>query len=227
MRILLVEDDTDIADEVREGLSDARYQVDWACDGARALEMTLEQDYTLIVLDLMLPRVDGWEVCRRLRSRRSLTPILMLTARDAPPDRVKGLDLGADDYLPKPFDFPELLARVRALLRRDKQHRSRVIQIADLEIDTAERRVLRAGSEVPLTEREYTLLEALVLREGRPLTREFIQAHVWDSDTALESTVDTWIYLLRKKIDGGRETKLIQTVHGVGYVFRSGDKHEE
>lgn len=226
MRLLLVEDDGATAEEVREGLLEAHYEVDVAADGLEGLERARETPYDLILLDVMLPGADGWEVCRRLRSRKDLTPILMLTARDTPPDRVRGLDLGADDYLAKPFDFPEMLARVRALVRRDKKYRARVIQAADLEIDTAERRVRRSGRDVPLTEREYTLLEALVTREGRPLTREFVQERVWDGGDALETTVDACVYRLRKKIDEGRDVRLIQTVHGLGYVFRSGDTHE-
>ena len=157
MRVLLIEDDRDIAEEVQEGLQEARYVVDTAADGLLGLAMAEENTYALILLDVMLPGIDGLEVCRRLRSRKNTTPILMLTARDTPPDRVRGLDLGADDYLPKPFDFPELLARIRALLRRDKIHRTRIIRVADLEIDTGTQRVFRGKREVYLTEREYTL----------------------------------------------------------------------
>ncbi|MGC4043194.1 MAG: response regulator transcription factor [Armatimonas sp.] len=226
MRLLIIEDDEAIADELREGLLDARYEVDVASTGTEGLEKACEIGYDLILLDIMLPGIDGWEICRRLRARKDTTPILMLTARDAPPDRVRGLDTGADDYLPKPFDFPELLARVRALLRRNSRYKARVIHTADLEIDTAARRVSREGNEIVLTDREYTLLEALVTREGRPLTREFIQEQIWRDDSALGTTVDTWVYLLRKKIDGDRPTRLIQTVHGVGYVFRSGDDRD-
>jgi len=221
MRILLIEDELGIAEEVREGLEDERFRVDVAPDGLTGLEMANANDYAVILLDVMLPGISGWEVCQRLRDGQDLTPILMLTARDAPADRVRGLDTGADDYLPKPFNFPELVARVRALVRRDRIHRSRVIRVADLTIDTGAHRVFRGGEELNLTEREFTLLEALASREGRALTREFIQHRVWGDAEALSSTVDAWVHLLRKKVDAGRSLRLIRTVHGVGYMLRA------
>lgn len=221
MRVLLIEDEEAIAEVVRQGLEEAHYRVDIAGDGLAGLEMAEAQNYAVILLDIMLPGISGWEVCQRLRDRRNPTPILMLTARDALDDRVRGLDLGADDYLPKPFEFPELLARIRALVRRDKVNRARVIRVADLEIDTGARRVSRGGEEIYLTEREYTLLEALASQEGRTLTREFIQERVWHDDESYSNTVDAYIRLLRKKIDANRDPKLIQTVHGVGYVLRA------
>jgi len=220
MRVLLIEDEEAIAEEIKEGLEEERIRVDVAADGLTGLDMAEEGSYAVILLDIMLPGIGGWEVCQRLRARRDVTPILMLTARDAPPDRVRGLEMGADDYLPKPFHFPELVARIHALQRRDKIHRTRVIQVADLEIDTGAHRVFRSGEELNLTEREYTLLEALASQEGRALSREFIQERVWGDDAALSSTVDAWVHLLRKKIDAGRSVKLIQTVHGVGYALR-------
>ncbi|HLK61711.1 MAG TPA: response regulator transcription factor [Chthonomonadaceae bacterium] len=221
MRVLLLEDDEAIAEVVRQGLEEARYSVEVAENGEKGLEMAAQQEYELIILDIMLPEMSGWEVCQQLRARRDLTPILMLTARDATQDRVRGLDLGADDYLTKPFDFAELLARLRALQRRDKMHRTRLIQIADLEMDTGSRRVFRAGREVNLTEREYSLLEALAAYEGRTLTREFIQERVWHDDASYSNTVDAYIRLLRKKIDANHDLKLIQTIHGVGYALRT------
>lgn len=227
VRILLIEDEEDIADVVRLGLEEAHYFVDVASDGLMGLQMASEQEYALLLLDVMLPGISGWEVCRRLRARRDLTPILMLTARDASQDRVRGLDIGADDYLPKPFDFPELLARIRALLRRDKMHRTRVIRIADLEIDTGMRRVFRSRREISLTEREYTLLEALAIHEGRALSREFIQERVWSDDASYSNTVDAYIRLLRKKINIHYAQKLIQTVHGVGYALQVAPSEEE
>ena len=227
MQILVIEDQEAIADVIRLGLEEAHYGVDVAGDGLSGLRMALEQEYAVILLDVMLPGINGWEICRRLRARRNLTPILMLTARDSPEDKVQGLDLGADDYLPKPFDFPELLARIRALRRRDKIHRTRIIQIGDLEIDTGSRRVFREGNEVHLTEREYTLLEALASQEGRALTRDFIQERVWNDETSFSNTVDAYISLLRKKIDTGRGQKLIQTVHGVGYALRTTPEGDE
>lgn len=223
MRILIVEDDTIIANLIQKGLERARYEVEVAADGATGLRKALEGGHDLIILDLMLPGRDGWSVCTTLRERRNTTPILMLTARDAVDDRVRGLESGADDYLPKPFDFKELLARVRALLRRDKLHKTRVVRIADLEIDTAANRVSRAGQEIQLTPREYTLLEALVLNEGRVLTREMIQDRVWRDDESFPNTVNVHVANLRKKIDADYEVKLIHTVHGLGYTLRRPD----
>ena len=225
MRLLLIEDEEPIAEVVRLGLEEAHYRVDVAGDGVTGLEMA-QDGYDALLLDVMLPGMSGWDVCERLRACRDKTPILMLTARDALQDRVRGLDAGADDYLPKPFEFPELLARVRALLRRDKIHRSRIIRTADLEIDAGTRRVLRGGEEIALTEREYTLLEALVSQEGRTLSREYIQERVWNDDSSYSNTVDAYIRLLRKKIDAGRKVKLIHTVHGIGYAVRT-DTGEE
>lgn len=226
MRILLIEDDETIASLIREGLQESRFDVDWAPEGAGGLDMALAASYDLIVLDLMLPGRDGWSICRELRARRMTTPILMLTARDAVEDRVRGLESGADDYLPKPFDFSELVARVRALLRRDKVHKARVIQIADLEIDTAAATVRRAGQEIHLTPREYQLLEALAVNEGRVLTREMVQERVWRDDESYSNTVDVHITFLRKKIDAAHEVKLIQTVHRAGYMLRGPGSEE-
>lgn len=223
MRVLLIEDDEPIAEVVKAGLEEARLTVDVATDGETGLRMALGGEYAAIVLDLMLPRLDGWSVCRALRARRDTTPILMLTARDAVADRVQGLELGADDYLPKPFDFTELVARVRALLRRDRIHKSQVIRIADLEIDTASATVRRAGREVHLTPREFRLLEALAAHEGHVLSRERIQERVWGDAESYSNTVDVHITALRKKIDAGHEVKLIQTVHGIGYTVRTPD----
>jgi two-component system, OmpR family, copper resistance phosphate regulon response regulator CusR len=220
VRILVIEDDDIIADLIKTGLEEAHFTVDVAYDGAAGLECALDGDHELIVLDLMLPKQDGWSVCAGLRARRQTTPILMLTARDAIEDRVRGLETGADDYLPKPFDFAELLARVRALLRRDKIYKTRVIQIADLEIDTSDHRVTRAGEEIRLTPREYSLLEALAANAGRVLTREVIQARVWLDEESFSDTVKVHINSLRRKIDAPHPVKLIQTVHGVGYTLR-------
>lgn len=220
MRILLIEDEAPIAAVVKKGLEEARYRVDVASDGVTGLQMALAEGYSLILLDLMLPGRDGWSVCEALRSRRVRTPILMLTARDTVQDRVRGLETGADDYLPKPFDFAELLARVRALLRREQIHKSRVIRVADLEIDTAGGRVSRGGQEIRLTPREYSLLEALAANEGRVLTREVILERIWADDESYSNTVDVHVGVLRKKIDAGRPVKLIHTVHGLGYTLR-------
>lgn len=220
MRILLVEDDDLIAEVIREGLEASYYRVEVASDGDTGLTMALENEYALLILDLMLPGTSGWAVCETLRRARNPIPILMLTARDNIDDRVRGLEIGADDYLPKPFEFRELLARVRALLRRDKIHRTGIINIGDLEVDTRSRRVTRAGQEIHLTPNEYLLLEALAAREGTTLTREYILENVWRDDDSYSNTVDVCIGQLRKKIDAGHEVKLIQTIHRLGYMLR-------
>lgn len=223
MKLLLIEDEIPIADVVRRGLEEAGYTVDVAHDGDRGLKMALSGEYSLLLLDLMLPGRDGWSICRELRARRITTPILMLTARDAVQDRVQGLEMGADDYLPKPFDFSELVARVRALLRREGVHKGRVIRVADLEVDTGQMKVTRAGREIPLTRREYTLLEALAVNEGRVLTRDIIQNRVWSNEESYSNTVDVHIGVLRKKIDADHPVKLIHTVHGLGYTLKCVD----
>lgn len=220
MRILLVEDDEVIADRIRAGLEKSRYTVDVAYDGERGLQMARDGTYALVILDVMLPRRDGWSVCEALRMRNKRVPILMLTARDSVDDRVKGLDLGADDYLPKPFDFKELNARVRALLRRESVTKSSVIRIGDLEVDVLARSTRRAGKGISLTPHEFSLLEALARNCGRTLTREMIQECVWGDDESYSNVVSFHVASLRKKIDQGFSTKLIHTVYGVGYVLR-------
>lgn len=220
MKALLVEDDPGISLVVRRGLEGAGWTVDTEANGSKGFERAADGDHQLCILDVMLPGMDGFRICEQLRARRYKTPILMLTAKDTIPDKVKGLDLGADDYLAKPFDFEELLARVRALVRREKVHRSRVIRVADLEIDTAQHRVSRAGVEIGLSRREYDLLEALASKEGRVLTRDIVQESVWQSEPTYSNNVDAYIKMLRKKIDNDHEVKLIHTIRGVGYVLR-------
>jgi DNA-binding response OmpR family regulator len=227
MKILLIEDDAAIRDVVKRGLEeDKRYTVETAADGEVGLGRARREDFSLIILDLMLPRMDGWRICEELRARRINTPILMLTARADVSDRVRGLEMGADDYLPKPFDFDELLARVRALIRRDKQSKSRVMRVADLEIDTLAQRVTVGGVEVSMTPREFALIEALARNEGRVLSRDAIESLVWGDDDSFSNTVEVYISHLRKKIDSGRSTKLIHTVHGFGYVLKRPDAEE-
>jgi two-component system copper resistance phosphate regulon response regulator CusR len=221
MKILLIEDDALIRDVIQCGLEeDHFYTLDTAEDGLTGLRMALEGTYAVIILDVMLPGMDGWKICETLRAQRIATSILMLTARDAVQDRVRGLTLGADDYLPKPFDFNELLARIRALLRRNTLYKAHILRIGHLEIDSVTRRVTYDGEEIMLTQREYALLETLAMNEGRVVSRDAIQYHVWNNDESTSNTVDVYIGMLRKKIDADRPVKLIHTMHGQGYMLK-------
>ncbi len=220
MRILVVEDDVKTAGLLRRGLEEEGYAVDVAPDGDEAVWMGTENDYDAILLDVMLPGRDGFAVCRALREVGRWAPVLMLTARDAVDDRVTGLDAGADDYLPKPFSFVELLARVRALLRRGAHERPSVLQVGDLTLDPATRRVDRAGTAVDLTAKEYALLEFLMRHAGDVLSRTRIIEHVWDFAYEGDSNVvDVYIRYLREKIDRPFGTSSITTVRGAGYRF--------
>lgn len=220
MRILVVEDDDVIGSTLQGALTKEGYRVDWERDGQAGLRAAQAHPYSLVVLDVMMPLMDGWEVCAALRKAKSTVPVLMLTARDSIDDKVKGLDVGADDYLAKPFDFRELTARVRALTRRGKADRSAKLTVDDLEIDPGDRSVRRNGALVHLTPREYELLEALARNRGRVLTREIIISNVWGDDESFSNTVNFHVTALRKKIDCDREHPLIQTVHGFGYRLR-------
>ncbi|MCA1597051.1 MAG: response regulator transcription factor [Chloroflexi bacterium] len=221
MKLLVVEDDGAIVSVIRRTLQEEGFVVESAADGQIGLRMASEENYDVIILDLMLPHVDGWQVCDRLRARKITTPLLMLTARDALADRVRGLESGADDYLCKPFELEELIARVRALIRRDKTHRGRVIRIERLEIDTGAKRVRCDGRELYLAPQEYSLLEALARQEGRILTRDYIQNRVWASQDSFSNSVDVHIALLRKKIDAGHQARLIHTFHRQGYMLKA------
>lgn len=222
MRILLVEDDETLADAVVEALSRQAYAVDHAADGARADELASVNDYDLILLDRSLPSgPGGMELLQQWRSKGLQTPVLILTASSAIEDRVDGLDLGADDYLTKPFSFAELLARVRSLLRR-RQKVITVLQAADVELDAASHQVKIRGELTELAPKEFGILQYLLTRVGEPVSRSELAEHVWDDDfDAMSNVIDVLIYRLRKKIDGGRDSKLLQTVKGVGYVLRS------
>jgi DNA-binding response OmpR family regulator len=218
MRILVVEDEPVAASVLAKGLREHSYAVDIASDGAAALEQVGSNDYDLILLDILLPRVNGLDVCARLRTDGITTPILMLTARGGPDQRVEGLDSGADDYLVKPYHFPELLARVRALLRRGPALAPSVLSIEELNIDTRARRVERAGRLVPMTTKEYALLEYLAHRRGEVVGRADIAEHVWDdSYDPMSNLIEVYIQRLRRKIDDGHQVKLIQTRRGAGY----------
>ena len=218
MRVLLVEDFGPLARSLAQGLREAGYAVDVACDGEEALAHTRATPYDGILLDLMIPKIDGLTVLRRLRAERSSAGVVVLTARDQVADRVAGLDLGADDYLAKPFSFEELLARLRAVIRRRYQESSSVVRVVDLELDAAARAVRRAGRSIALSAREYGLLEYLAMRRGQVVTRAEIHDHVYDFAAEPGSNVvDVYVGYLRKKIDEGHEVKLIQTHRGLGY----------
>jgi two-component system copper resistance phosphate regulon response regulator CusR len=220
MRILLVEDEPSAARMLAKGLREQGYAVDVAPDGEEALYQQSINEYDLVILDVMLPRRDGFDVCRSIRGEGSTVPILMLTARDAVDDRISGLDCGADDYLTKPFDFGELMARVRALLRRPDALIPEAITIADLEINIHARRVKRASVEIQLTLKEYALLEYFARNVDRVLGRAEIAEHVWDQSFDLFSNlIEVYIQRLRRKIDDGHVLKLIQTRRGEGYVL--------
>jgi DNA-binding response OmpR family regulator len=218
--VLLVEDDESVAEFVRQGLEAEQYAVDVALDGEDAERRLSEGDYDLVVLDLNLPGVDGFEVLRFLRTRKACMPVLILTVRDQVEDRVKGLDFGADDYLPKPFAFVELAARVRALLRRRSDYPERVLRVADLALDRMTRTVLRGAREINLTPREFALLEYLLHNRGNCVTRAMIVQDVWHYNSAtMTNVVDVYINYLRAKVDRDSDLKLIHTIRGVGYVL--------
>ncbi|CAN5494740.1 response regulator transcription factor [soil metagenome] len=221
MKILLVEDERPLALAVSRILTEAGHHVTWAPDGATGESYAKNEGFDTIVLDVLMPKKNGWQVLESIRNAKINVPVLMLTAMDETSDKVKGLNLGADDYLSKPFEVPELVARVNALLRRDKVQKSHLIRIADMEIDRESRTVTRSGKPINLTRREYDLLEALAVNEGRVLSRETIQERVWSDDEAFSNTVDVFIGTLRKKLDSPFPTKLIHTVVGFGYVLRT------
>ncbi len=225
MKILLVEDEARLATAVRRVLTDEGYATDWASDGADGLDRAEQGGYDVILLDVMLPSYDGYEIARRLRAEGSPAPILMLTARDAIQDRVRGLDAGADDYLVKPFALAELLARVRALGRRAKMGvtaDSPTLTIADLELDLRSREARRGPRRIELTAREFALLETLMRHPGQVMSRSQLLDSVWSYDAMTESNVvDIYIHYLRNKIDKGFDRKLIRTVRGMGYAIRA------
>jgi two-component system, OmpR family, copper resistance phosphate regulon response regulator CusR len=220
MRILVVEDEPVAAAVLAKGLREHSYAVDIACDGNAALAQAGINDYDLLIADVLLPGISGLELCRRLRADGLTVPILMLTARGGPDQRVEGLDAGADDYLPKPYHFPELLARVRALLRRGPALASMVLAVEDLTIDTRGRRVERASRPIQLTTKEYALLEYLARRRGEIVGRADIAEHVWDdSFDPMSNLIEVYIQRLRRKIDDGHSLKLIRTQRGAGYTL--------
>jgi len=222
MRVLVIEDEPGVARFVCKGLREASYAVDLADDGIDGFHQATTEPYDIIVLDLMLPGRDGFSILQDLRARGCRTPVICLTARDAIDDRVKGLDLGADDYLSKPFSFSELLARIRALLRRGHELQANPIVVADLSLDVQTRRVQRGNHRIDLSPNEYALLEYLARNAGHVLSRTMILEHVWDmNQDPMTNVVDVHINRLRKKVDLGFDPPLIQTIRGVGYVLRN------
>ena len=223
MKILIIEDEPKTGKFLKKGLTEAGFVADVAADGRDGLHLALTESYDLVVLDVMLPGIDGWEVLREMRRAARQFPVLFLTARDQVDDRVKGLELGADDYLVKPFAFSELLARVRTLLRRSKDsHALENLRVADLELDLPRRRVMRAGKRITLTAKEFALLELMMRRQGEVLPRSMIASQVWDmnfdSDT---NVIDVAVRRLRAKIDDEFDVKLIRTMRGMGYVLEA------
>jgi DNA-binding response OmpR family regulator len=223
VRILVVEDERKVANFIRQGLTEEGHSVEVAPDGTTALDLLVEgPPPDLVVLDLMLPKVDGFAILKAARQRRVTTPVLILTARDSVADKVRGLDLGADDYLTKPFAFDEFLARVRALLRRGTVAGSPRLQLGDLTLDPATREVWRGSRRITLTTREYALLEYFMRNPGRVLTRPMLAEHVWGLDFDPESNiVDVYVGYLRRKVDGPDDARLVHTVRGAGYVLRT------
>lgn len=223
MKILIVEDEPKTGDYLRQGLREAGFGVELASDGLAGLQLAQQQDFDLLILDVMLPGLNGWQLLQRLREQGHPVPVLFLSARDQVEDRVKGLELGADDYLVKPFSFAELLARVRTILRRGRSGvEATSLQVADLELDLLRRRVSRAGKRIDLTAKEFALLELLLRRHGEVLPRSLIASQVWDmnfdSDT---NVIEVAMRRLRAKVDDGFEPRLIQTVRGMGYVLEA------
>lgn len=220
MKVLIIEDDKAIAAALQEGLEDEAYAVDVAYDGDEGYRTAAADEYDAIILDIMLPEMNGYEVCQKLRTDGQQTPILMLTARDTGPDIVKGLDTGADDYLAKPFDFEVLLARLRALLRRPAEKLAEVLTVGDLTLDPSAKKVRRADQDISLTAKEYAVLEYLMRHAGMVLSKEQIIAHVWDFDAdVLPNNVELFIMFIRRKIDKPFDTKLLHTVPGFGYMI--------
>ncbi len=221
MRILVVEDERKIADFVKRGLREEGYAVDAAYDGEEGLFLAKTNDYDLVLLDLMLPKLDGLAVCRKLKEAKVKAPIIMLTAKNTVRDKVLGLDSGADDYLTKPFAFEELLARIRAMFRKTEALTPTKLKVADLELDLVTHKVMRGSKDIDLTAKEYSLLEYLMRNQGTIVTRTMISEHVWDIDfDTFTNVIDVYINYLRNKIDSGFKSKLIHTVRSRGYILK-------
>lgn len=221
MKILLVEDEKKIASFVERGLKEECYAVDAVDNGEDALHLASENTYDLIILDIMLPDIDGVTICKKLRNRAINIPVLLLTAKDKVDDKVRGFASGADDYLTKPFAFQELLARISALLRRNRESKSPLIKVADLELNQLTHKVSRSGKEINLSNKEYSLLEYFMLHANQVVTRTMISEHVWNEDfDSFTNVIDVYVNYLRKKIDKGSKNKLIHTLRGTGYILK-------
>ena len=221
MRILLVEDEKRLASFIQRGLKEEHFAVDISHDGEKAMEMVSINSYDLIILDVMLPEKDGLTLCREFRAKKITIPVLMLTAKSSVKDRVAGLNTGADDYLGKPFEFEELLARIQALLRRNRNEKTTLLKVGDLELDQLTHKVKRSGKEIELTSKEYALLEYLMLHAGQTVTRTMISEHVWnESFDTFTNVIDVYVNYLRNKIDKGFDKPLIQTLRGTGYILK-------
>ena len=221
MRLLIAEDEKNLNQILSQQLKDSGYTVDACFDGREALDYIMLTDYDVIILDIMMPEMDGLTALKRLRSKGIKTPVLFLTARDSIADRVEGLDLGADDYLTKPFAFEELLARVRVLMRKNSGNKTNLYTLADLSLDVQSRQVKRAGTPVSLSSREFAILEYMIMNKNVVLSRDNLERHIWSYDYEGSSNmIDVYIRYLRKKIDEGFEPKLIHTVRGAGYVLK-------
>jgi DNA-binding response OmpR family regulator len=227
MHILVIEDEKKIASFIKRGLKEEGYTVDLAEDGEQGYFLATTQEYDLIVLDLIIPKIEGISLCRKLRQEKVMIPILVLTAKDTIKDKVLGLDSGADDYLTKPFAFEEFLARVRAILRKRDSQTATKLQVGDLVLDLLSHNVTRSGKEILLTSREYALLEYLMRHAGTVVTRTMISEHVWETDfDTFTNIIDVYINYLRKKIDHGHEKKLISTIRGRGYILKESNVHK-
>jgi len=227
MKILVVEDEQKVANFLQKGLKEEQYVVDVAYDGPEGESLALENDYDLILLDVMMPGKDGVQVLESLRAKQIDTPVIMLTAKDMVVDKLKGFEAGCDDYIPKPFSFEELLARIRAVLRRRSQSASNILKFADLTLDLISHKVNRNGKDIELTAKEYSLMEYFMRNPNRVLTRTMITQHVWDYNfDSFTNVIDVYVNYLRNKVDRGFSQKLIHTVRGVGYILRE-EKQEE
>ncbi len=221
MRILVVEDEKNLNNLITEKLRDIHYGVDSCFDGEEAIDYISMVDYDVIILDVMLPKIDGFDVLKKIRKENNKTPVILLTAKSNIEDRVKGLDYGADDYLVKPFAFDELLARIRVMLRHSSENATNVFTVGDLTVDCDTRKVKRGDDQIKLSAREFALLEYMIRNKGKVLTRDKIEEHIWNYDyEGGTNVIDVYIRYLRKKIDDGRSLKLLHTIRGVGYVLR-------